>query len=362
MIIKEIQNKQIWEDFLEQCKQKTFLQSWIWGEFQNKLGRKIWRFGVFNNNKLAGIALIIKIVAKRGTFLLCPHGPLLRNGNPKSEARWTRSGLSEGIHPKQIQNSKFQILNTLLKELKKISRKEKVSFIRISPIWERNLENENIFQKLGFRNAPIHIHPEASWVLDINNSEHELLINMRKTTRYLIGRGLKNKDIGIFQSRNILDIEKFSELHEQTAKRLNFTPFALNYLKNEFSCFNNNNQIILFIGKYKGEIAAMSFVIYWSGIGFYHHAVLSLKYRKIPLAYLLQWEAIKQAKKRNCVLYDFWGYVDPKSNHPWAGPTLFKMGFGGRKVEYIKTQDFILSHKYWFNFLIEKIRKIKRRL
>ena len=52
-------------------------------------------------------------------------------------------------------------------------------------------------------------------------------------------------------------------------------------------------------------------------------------------------EAIKEAKKRGCKVYDFWGFTDPEKfpKHPWAGPTLFKMGFGGHKEEYVKTQD-----------------------
>ena len=64
---------------------------------------------------------------------------------------------------------------------------------------------------------------------------------------------------------------------------------------------------------------------------------------------MLQWEIIKEAKRRGCKLYDFWGYIDPKASpkHPWAGPTLFKMGFGGRAYEYVKTQDLPLSKKYW---------------
>jgi lipid II:glycine glycyltransferase (peptidoglycan interpeptide bridge formation enzyme) len=78
----------------------------------------------------------------------------------------------------------------------------------------------------------------------------------------------------------------------------------------------------------------------------------------------LQWEAIKEAKKRGCVLYDFWGYVDPKKepNHPWAGPTLFKMGFGGNAHEYVKTQDLPLSWKYLPTAFFEKVRKIRRHL
>ena len=34
--IKEITQKQAWEDFLLECEEKTFLDSWNWGEFQKK--------------------------------------------------------------------------------------------------------------------------------------------------------------------------------------------------------------------------------------------------------------------------------------------------------------------------------------
>ena len=48
--------------------------------------------------------------------------------------------------------------------------------------------------------------------------------------------------------------------------------------------------------------------------------------------------------------------------HPWAGLTLFKMGFGGYKKEFVKTQDFPLSKLYWLTYIFEKIRKSKRGL
>ena len=94
-----------------------------------------------------------------------------------------------------------------------------------------------------------------------------------------------------------------------------------------------------------------------------------MKYPKIPISYLLLWEAIKEAKARGCKKFNFWGIADISSdnkvldkNHPWAGLTLFKIGFGGKPKKHVNTQDFILSSKYWLNFAIEKIRKIKRGL
>ncbi len=356
--IKEITQKEVWEDFLMGCQAKTFLDSWNWGEFQKKMGfvsgGKIWRLGVFDNNKLILVALAVKIVAKRGTFLLLPHNPVI-----------TDTG--------KIHRSDLCILyKILLEELKKIAKKESCSFIRISPIWERTDENIKVFKDLGFRKAPIHMHPEASWKLDISESEQELLMNMRKTTRYLIKQAQKNKDLEIFQSptfakamagkQDIKDIEIFNNLYQKVVKSQHFIPFSLDYLRNEFSVFQQDNQISLFFVKYKGEIIASAFVLFWSNIGFYHHAALSPEYHKIPAAYLLQWEAIKEAKKRGCVLYDFWGYVNPKEQpkHPWAGPTLFKMGFGGKAYDYVKTQDLVLSPKYWLTYIIETTRKKKR--
>ena len=374
MEIKEITQKQVWEGFVLECQEKTFLDSWNWGEFQEKMGNKIWRFGIFEEiSNLVGVALVIKITAKRGNFLFVPHAPVIK----KSKTQIYGSRASNG-------KPDFPIL---LEKLKEIAKKENCSFIRLAPIWlarrspkgeggGRQGENIKIFKDLGFRDAPIHMHPELTWELDIKPDEDDILMNMRKTTRYLIRQAQKNKDIEIYQSQKINDVEKFNQLYQTTKSRHHFAPFSLEYLKNEFLTFQPDGQISIFLGKYKNEIISSAIVIFWQGIGFYHHGASSLKYPKIPVSYLLQWEAIKEAKRRGCHTYNFWGIAPIISlrpdlkltqgrvlkNHPWYGLTLFKMGFGGYKKEYVKTQDFVLSPRYWLNFIVEKIRKKKRGL
>ena len=352
MEIREIQSKGEWEGFLAGCKDKTFLQSWNWGEFQEMMREKIWRLGVFEGRDLISVALVVKVKAKRGTFLLVPHGPITTN--PKFEIR----------NPKQILNLKFQILNILLGKLKQLAKQEDAGFIRINPVWSRSSENISLFKDMGFRDAPIQMHPEASWKLSVISPSSELLLDMRKTTRYLIRQASQNSDITVSQSNSLGDVKIFSAMHEKVSKRQGFVPFSLEYLEKEFSVFKQDNAISIFFGKYKDEIAAASFVVFWSDIGFYHHAASSPQYAKLSIPYLLQWEAIKEAKNRGCVLYDFWGYVDPKKepSHPWAGPTLFKMGFGGDAHEYVKTQDLPLSWKYLPTALFEKVRKLRRHL
>ena len=120
MEVREIQNKKRWEDFLLECTEKTFLQAWNWGEFQKLIGNKIWRIGVFENGELVSIFLIIKILAKRGTFLLIPHGPVMI------------------LETYKLKRDSLTAVKNKLKELAVL---EKVDFIRISPIWKRTEDN-----------------------------------------------------------------------------------------------------------------------------------------------------------------------------------------------------------------------------
>jgi len=350
MNIKEITNKNEWEGFLENCTEKTFLQSWNWGEFNQKMkdpangAGKIWRFGAYNE-KLLGVVLVLKISARRGTFLFIPHGPV--------------------VFDDITEKDKKEVLKLFLLHLENIAKEEKASFIRVSPLFYRTEENQSIFADLGFRNSPMHASAyEATWKLDIYPSEDELLKNMRKTTRYLIKKVSENPDVLIEKSTDPKDIEIYQKLNKEVSKRQKFVPFSPSSIENEFNIFAKDKEVIFLFGKYKGEVAAGAMVIFWSGTAFYHQAASLGKFAKYSIPYLLQWEAIKEAKNRGCKIYDFWGFTDPEKfpNHPWAGPTLFKMGFGGYKKEYIQTQDLVISPKYWFNYIIEVLRKYKRGL
>ena len=344
MIIKEVTVKNEWEQFIEKCSEKSFLNSWNWGDFQISRGFKIWRLGVENNSLLQGVALIVKIKARRGTYLLLQHGPTIKNSDSKDRER---------------------IFKLFIEELKKIGRAEGASFIRMNPLWERTSDNNELLKRIGLGVAPMHANAyDATWKLDISLSEEELMKEMRKTTRYVIRQAEKNSEVKIEKSEDIKDLAVYQELNRQVALRQKFVPFSDSYIKDEFEIFSKDNQALLFFGKNNDEIAAGALVIFWQGTGYYHQAASLSKYAKLSIPYLLQWEAIKEAKKRGCRLYDFWGYTDPKANpkHPWAGPTLFKMGYGGKAYEYVHTQDYVLSPLYWLTYIFEQIRKINRHL
>ncbi len=350
--VKEIADKKIWEDFVESAKPHTFLESWQWGEFNRAMGDKVWRIGIYAmehetrsiEHILLGVALVIKISAKRGRFLFVPHGIVTS-------------------HKLQVISSTYnELLEGFIHFLKGVAGEERCSFIRISPIVLKTPENEKAFRDLGFRQAPMHMHAELMWLLDVTPSEEELLKNMRKTTRYEIKKA-EREGVEVVHGTSPEHFETFLKLYGSTADRQHFHAFSREYLKQELEAFQKDDQIEIFLAKYNGEYIAGAMIIFYAASAFYHQGASSSAYPKIGAPYLLQWEIIKEAKKRGLHYYNFWGISsDTEPHHPWAGLSLFKKGFGGFAEEYLPTQDLILRNMYWINYIIETIRKVKRRL
>ncbi len=336
--IEEINDRKNWEKFVLSRPNKNFLHSWNWGEFNRYLGSKIFRFAVYNANKESvAVFLVIKIVAKRGSFLFVPQGPIAHDPNE-------------------------EVLEAVSSHLKKLAVAERCDFIRVSPIVTNNPENALIFKRAGFQKAPIHMHAELMWILDISQPQEKILKDMRKTTRYSIKKA-EREGVKIIKSRSPHDVAVFNEIYNGTAKRHHFTAFSKEYLQKELEAFRVDDQLLIFLAEYKNEIIAGAMIVFYGDSAFYHHGATSLAHPEIPASYLLQWEAIKEAKARGCTRYNFWGIADKeKPNHPWAGLTLFKKGFGGFAYAYLPAQDLPLTSRYWLSFLVEKMRKVRRHL
>jgi len=159
------------------------------------------------------------------------------------------------------------------------------------------------------------------------------------------------------------DVDVFWRLYQATVDRQNFTPFSKQYLLNEVAVFGKDDAIRLFFAKYNNEVVAAAVIVFYNDSAFYHHGASIPKYAKITAPYLLQWAIIKEAKKLGFRYYNFWGVVpEDLTNHPWAGLSLFKRGFGGVPRAYVHAKDLVLSPKYWLNFVVEFVRRKKRRL
>lgn len=94
----------------------------------------------------------------------------------------------------------------------------------------------------------------------------------------------------------------------------------------------------------------------------YAHGASSSRSRELMGPHLLQWESIRRAKQMGSSGYDFFGVApaDAGKDHPWAGITRFKEGFGGERVDYVGACDIVLqSMWYW---LYNTARRTKQSL
>lgn len=336
--VKEISNKENWEKFVNSYPEANFLHSWNWSEFHQNLGKAVKRIGFFDDNKLVGVMLCILEKAKRASYLTVPAGPLINWENKQ-----------------QIQAFKETIIN--------IAKTEGCVFVRVRPQIFETDSNSKLFENLGFKNAPMHLHAELTHQLDLSKSEDQLLAEMRKTTRYEIRKATK-LGIKITVSKDVEDIDEFYELQKETAKRQHFVEFDKRFLKEQFAVFARNNQVLLFTAHLDKKKLAQAFIIFYGDEAAYHYGASTLDGRKYPGAYLIQWEAIKEAKKRGMKKYNLWGVAhEEEVNHRFYGVSVFKRGFGGQDIEYLHARDLVInSLSYKLNWAIETIRKKTRRV
>ena len=149
-----------------------------------------------------------------------------------------------------------------------------------------------------------------------------------------------------------------------TATRQHFVPPDLKTLMAEHKAFSDNAKIyIAKTAEEKAPIAYGLILVDGEEAEYYEAASTDLN-RKLPGAYALQWQVIKDLKKQGVKRYNLWGIAPPNQpHHRYAGVTTFKTGFGGEIVSYVPAHDFVVSKiKYAPDYLIETIRKKRRHL
>ncbi len=329
MTIKIITNKNEWENIVDTVSPNALFQRFDWGEVQRMCGVHTFRFGYFERNTVIGIALAIVVCAKRGNFLHIRHGPVITSWNT-------------------------DMFEFVLAHLKKIARENNCVCIRISPCVENTETYKNIFSSCGGKPAAIHaMDAEYSWVLPLDDTEEHILANMRKTTRYEIRRAPK-LGVTIEKTTDPKSLSVFFDLYNKTAIRHGFVEHTS--IKEEFNVFAANGNALHIIGRIDGEPIASAIILFAGCEAIYHHGASELS--SAPASYLVQWEAILEAKKRGMKTYNFWGIAPTENHHhPWYGLTQFKKGFGGQVRSFIHAYDFPLSLKYRFFRGVEWIRK-----
>ena len=325
----------------------NFLQSPEYARMNEILGEKT----VVEDFGGLGHALMIVRNAKRGRYLEIPCGPLLDWGNKKAVER-------------------------VFKKIAEVGKREKCVFVRVRPQLTANSENLKLLEDLKLKKSPMHLAAEHTVMIDLEASEDEMLAKMRRQTRYEVRRADK---LGIIVEKDDSE-ELFREFHQvqvDTAKRQGFVPPSLNTLLAEREAFFGNIWIYVAktgdkkmdgapseIPQKSGEPIAYGLIIGGGKEGDYYEAASTELNRKLPGAYALLWQAMRDLKTEGYERFNLWGIAPAgQPGHRYAGVTTFKTGFGGEIVEYVPAHDMILSKVgYLKDYIVETARKKRRHL
>lgn len=333
----------VWENFLLAEPNTIFVQSPAYVNFYQSMGEEGRIWGVYNEaNELVAGTLLISVHARRGNFWLLPYGPIIAQKNSQSD--WEN------------------IFSFLTEALKKEAAKAGLDFVRVSPFWPiSNQTAWNSLKKNKFVRSPLHILAENTWLLDITPSEDDLLKNMEKNHRSLIKRCAK-EGVRVEISTDLEAVEQFNRMHDETAKRHNFHRFPDGYVRKEFNALAPQNAAVIRAYLPDGTLDAVGIFMFYGTMSCYRHAASLMSNKHLPTSYAVQWAAIQEAKKRGCTVHNFWGIAPAgaEKNHPFYGITHFKKGFGGYELDLIPCHDLPVSLKYYFTWLIEKVRSIRR--
>ena len=295
----------------------AFLQSWEWGEFQRILGFEVVRLKEEVKDKVV-LAQAVKFpLPFQSSYWHVPKGPL-GEATPKVAMELLCKKLSGG------------------------------AFLKIEPVTK---------PRSGAKTKDR--QPSVTTIVDLTQSEDKIAENMKPKTRYNI-RLAEKKGV----TASIVELDHFDDLvrlMQQTAERDKFSLHEIERYRKMLETLRGPDcKAFMAMAFYEGRPLAANIMIDAFGMRTYLHGASSNLYRNVMAPYALHDFLFRDAKAKGLKAYDFWGIAPPEAgdDHPWAGISRFKNGFGGEVVRMPGTID--VSKNFVMYNLYRIAKKVRR--
>jgi len=295
-----------------------FLQDRLWGDFQQSLGKKVYRYAVIEQGEVLASAQFIAQRALGFAYLFAPYGPVLAEAN-------------------------LTLLHFLLAEVKKLF--PKALLIRVEPQMPEPKARDFSLKSIGLQPS-LNLNPHKTLVLDLTKPEQQLLSEMHPKTRYNIKVAQRD---GVEIKMHDAAAELLQPLFD-TSKRAGIRSFSASYYEQLVKNFSGPEGALrakVFTAWHEEDLLATNIVVFYQNTCIYLFGGSGNIKRNLMAPYLLQWQTMQKAKEEGYKKYDFWGVEDDKT-HAWAGISRFKFGFGGEIKKYFGTFDFV-CRPAWYN-------------
>ncbi|MCL4390341.1 MAG: peptidoglycan bridge formation glycyltransferase FemA/FemB family protein [Patescibacteria group bacterium] len=192
--------------------------------------------------------------------------------------------------------------------------------IKLEPLTEINIS--------GFKKDSWPLLPTKTLILDLKK------INLPKDTRYEI-RKAERANVRVEPCQ---DVELFYKMLQETMKIGHWSVPIRHEVTNLYRSFQPSGSTLLLSYSPAFLLPIAGCLLIWHGdTAHYMYAANTAAGRKLGAAYLTLWEAIKFCQKKRLKYLDLEGIYDDRYSSQtkrWQGFTKFKLGWGGKIVEY----------------------------
>lgn len=347
MLTHVTRNEEQWDAFVL-AHGGGFLQSWGWSQFQEAIGRQVYRFRVdrpggkageeSHEDTIAQFLLVYHPLPFGRRYAYVPRGPIVTTADGPEKS--------------------YAYLETCTGALRETIRREGAVFARVEwpwPVGSEIIPREGLGH-WGFK--PVRsVQPADTIVVDLARPEDAILAGMHQKTRYNV-RLAEKHGVTVREARHdhahLLqhDVDLFWRMLDETAARDKFHTHEKSYYASMIDVLSPKKssglRVRLMFAEFEGKAIAAALIGEYGGTTTYLHGASLGEYRRVMAPYLLHWSVMKEAKRRGASAYDLWGVApsdDPE--HPWAGITRFKTGFGGDRVGYLGAWE-LPGDAFWY--------------
>lgn len=310
-----------YDHFVASQSAGSFLQCSSWAAWQQQwAGRASYRCGVVaqDGKVLLSVQLICHRLPAGQRYWYAPYGPVPSDGSVDLS----------------------RPLATLVAELK--TRLSGSMFLRFEPrFWG--------FDWAAVGTKSVNTQPGSTLLIDLRKPEDSLLAEMHQKTRYNI-RLAERRNVRVEQTFALspghgLYFEEALDLIVRTASRQRYLGYPKTYYRQllDFFALHEPDRVRASVYKaiYGDELLASAVVVDFGGVRTYLFGGSSDQHRDVMAPYLLHWRAMQDAKVLGAHTYDFGGLETGAGFR--AGFARFKLGFGGKTVEYPGAYDIVLK-------------------
>jgi hypothetical protein len=209
-----------------------------------------------------------------------------------------------------------------------------VCYVEISP--ERVPDSRGkLIEDPGWTSARTH---RVSLRLDLTANEDLLFANLRKNSRYEIRRA-ERTGVALKEASTDGEIEEFLGAHRKLAARKGFPPEEFDRMRRQIQwVVNSESRGALLLAHHDNSVRGGVVIVRAARRCWYVWGATQTQ-PNVSVGQILQWEAIRWAKRHGCTEYDFGGYTPGAT----SGPAWFKAGFGGAEVHFAPAARKILK-------------------